>query len=138
MSILLSYKRTIASIKDATQLQIETDKVTKTLVKHYDDLMECGWELGYECDAYEEQEYRDLQQSLSDEMLKDVHRLHNIYEEATRHGITLHKHAIACMQENNTSSKNYGNCKICKCNIHNGRHYHDHYNHEHLLTINDC
>ena len=122
MSILLSYKRTIASIKDATQLQIETDKVTKTLVKHYDDLMECGWELGYECDAYEEQEYRDLQQSVSDEMLKDVHRLHNIYEEATSHGITLHKHAIACMQDCYTDSPTNGQCLVCGADIDSGVH----------------
>ena len=117
---------------------IDYESNAQIFTKNIDLLEDQGYDLYQEKDAYPKEQYEHKQSLIEKEINDWIECIHMIHRRASYHGITLSSEVVMYLQENNTSSKNYGNCKICKCNIHNGRHYHDHYNHEHLLTINDC
>ena len=116
---------------------IDYESNAQIFTKNIDLLEEQGYELYQDKDAYPEVQYEYKQSNINKEINDWIECIHMIMVRASYQGITLSPYVVGYLQERNTDSDNYDNCKICKCNIHNGRHY-NHHNYEHLLTINDC
>lgn len=117
---------------------IDYESNAKVFTDNIDYLESLGYDLYQERNAYPKEMYDVKQLGIANEINDYIECIHMIMDRASYQGITLSPDIVMYLQERNTNSKNLDNCKICKCNIHNGIHYHDHFNHEHLLTINDC
>ena len=129
MSLHLTYIEAVANLtNDESEVGTAIDTATKLLTQHYDEIYEMGYEVHMERDAYEKKEYRKIQEEIDDKLTDVISEVHGIYELANRYGITLHKHAIAVMQdrctqdENGNINPNFRKCIVCNADIKAGIH----------------
>ena len=129
MSLHLTYIKAVAGLtNDESQVGTAIDTATKLLTQHYDEIYEMGFETHMERDAYDKKEYRKIQKEIDDKLTDIIFEIHDIYEQANRYGITLHKHAIAIMQDRCTQDEDgnrnphFDKCIVCDADIKAGIH----------------